>query len=345
MNVGRIANPSYRGLDPTADSCIGRRLIRRKPNVSSRISVIDTHTGGEPTRIVTAGGPDLGTGTMAERLAVFRDCHDTFRSAVVNEPRGSDVMVGAILLPPVDPECAAGVIFFNNIGYLGMCGHGTIGVAVALAYLGRIGPGSHRLETPVGPVTITLDGPNMVAIDNVESYRLAKDVSVSVSGLRTYVGDIAWGGNWFFLVNDHGEILSDANVERLTDVTWRIRQSLTAAGITGTGGGEIDHIELFGTPTVPGADSKNFVLCPGKAYDRSPCGTGTSAKLACLSADGKLGEGHVWRQESIIGSIFEGSVRIEGGRVRPQIRGTAYVNAESTLIIDPADPLAMGIRR
>jgi 4-hydroxyproline epimerase len=313
--------------------------------VQSRISVIDTHTGGEPTRVVTTGGPELGTGTMAERVAVFRERYDTFRSAVVNEPRGSDVMVGAILLPPVDPGCVAGVIFFNNIGYLGMCGHGTIGVAVALAYLGRIGPGSHRLETPVGPVTITLEGPNTVTIDNVESYRLAKDVGVAVPGLKTYVGDVAWGGNWFFLVQDHGETLSVANVDRLTEVTWRIRQALTAEGITGAGRAEIDHIELFGPPSVSGADSKNFVLCPGAAYDRSPCGTGTSAKLACLSADGKLNEGDVWRQESIIGSIFEGSVRMVDGRIRPRIRGAAYVNAESTLIIDPADPLAMGIRR
>jgi 4-hydroxyproline epimerase len=313
--------------------------------LQSRISVIDTHTGGEPTRVVTAGGPELGTGTMAERLAVFCDRYDTFRSAVVNEPRGSDVMVGAILLPPVDPACAAGVIYFNNIGYLGMCGHGTIGVAVALAHLGRIGPGSHRLETPVGLVTITLEGPNTVTIDNVESYRLAKDVSVPVPGLKTYVGDVAWGGNWFFLVQDHGEALNVANVERLTDVTWRLRQALIAQGVTGTEGAEIDHIELLGPPSGQGADSKNFVLCPGRAYDRSPCGTGTSAKLACLNADGKLHEGDVWRQESIIGSIFEGSVRIADGRVRPRIRGTAYVNAESTLIIDPADPFAMGIRQ
>jgi 4-hydroxyproline epimerase len=309
-----------------------------------RISVIDTHTGGEPTRVVVAGGPDLGSGTMAERLAVFRDRYDTFRSAVVNEPRGSDVMVGAILVPPVDPACADGVIFFNNVGYLGMCGHGAIGVAVALAHLGRVGTGSHRLETPVGAVTITLEDRNTVAIDNVESYRLAKDVSVAVPGLRTYRGDVAWGGNWFFLVQDHDETLSVSNVERLTDVTWRIRQALTAQGITGTAGGEIDHIELFGPPCMPGADSKNFVLCPGKAYDRSPCGTGTSAKLACLAADGKLKEGEVWRQESVIGSVFEGSVRIVDGGIRPRIRGTAYVNCESTLIIDPADPFAMGIR-
>jgi 4-hydroxyproline epimerase len=309
-----------------------------------RVFVVDTHTGGEPTRVVISGAPALGDGTMAERLAVFRDRHDTFRSAVVNEPRGSDVMVGAILLPAWEKDCVAGVIFFNNIGYLGMCGHGTIGVAVALAHLGRIGPGTHRLDTPVGVVTIMLEGRNTVAIDNVESYRLAKDVTVSVPSLGTYKGDVAWGGNWFFLVGDHGETLRRDNVERLTAVTWMIRQALNAEGITGEGGAEIDHIELFGPPTVPGADSKSFVLCPGKAYDRSPCGTGTSAKLACLAADGKLTEGQTWRQESIIGSVFEGSVRIVQGRVRPRIRGTAYVNAESTLIIDPADPLALGIR-
>ena len=309
-----------------------------------RIDVIDTHTGGEPTRVVIAGGPDLGTGSMADRLAVFRDRHDPFRSAVVNEPRGSDVMVGALILEPVDPAAAAGVIFFNNVGYLGMCGHGTIGVAVALAYLGRLGPGLHRLETPVGPVSVTLDGPNTVTIENVESYRSAKDVPVDVPGLRTYTGDIAWGGNWFFLVQEHGEKLDVGNVERLTDVTWAIRQALNAKGIAGRDGGEIDHIELFGPPSRPDADSKNFVLCPGRAYDRSPCGTGTSAKLACLVADGKLAEGQVWRQESIIGSLFEGSARVVEGRVRPRIRGSAYVNAESTLIVDPTDPFAMGIR-
>ena len=309
-----------------------------------RIGVVDTHTGGEPTRVVISGGPELGTGSMADRLAVFRDRHDAFRSAVVNEPRGSDVMVGALIVEPVDPTAAAGVIFFNNVGYLGMCGHGTIGVAVALAYLGRLGAGTHCLETPVGPVAVTLDGPNTVTIENVESYRSARDVAIDVPGLRTYRGDVAWGGNWFFLVQEHGETLSVGNVERLTDVTWAIRQALIAEGISGTDGGEIDHIELFGPPTRPGADSKNFVLCPGRAYDRSPCGTGTSAKVACLVADGKLAEGQVWRQESLIGSLFEGSARIVEGRVRPRIRGSAYVNAESTLIVDPADPFAMGIR-
>jgi 4-hydroxyproline epimerase len=312
---------------------------------TERVQVIDSHTGGEPTRVVITGGPDLGKGSMADRLAVFRDRHDTFRSAVVNEPRGSDVMVGALLCPPVDPASAAGVIFFNNVGYLGMCGHGTIGLGVTLAHLGKIGPGTHRIETPVGNVSITLDDPNHVAIDNVPSYRAAKCVTVDVPGLRSYIGDIAWGGNWFFLVQNHGETIDLAHAERLTEVTWRIRQALTAQGIKGDNGGEIDHIELFGPPTVPGADSKNFVLCPGKAYDRSPCGTGTSAKLACLAADGKLAPGQIWRQESLIGSVFEGSVRIDGDRVMPRVRGSAYVCAEATLIIDSNDPFALGIRK
>jgi 4-hydroxyproline epimerase len=306
--------------------------------------VIDSHTGGEPTRVIVSGGPDLGRGTMAERLDVFRQRFDSFRSAVVNEPRGSDVMVGALLCEPVDPTCAAGVIYFNNVGCLGMCGHGTIGLGVTLSHLGRIGLGRHRIETPVGVVAITLDDPNHVSIENVASHRSAKDVPVDVPGMGRYVGDVAWGGNWFFLVAEHGEPLDLTHVDRLTEVTWRIRKALTAQGVTGDAGAEIDHIELFGPPTKPGADSKNFVLCPGKAYDRSPCGTGTSAKVACLVADGKLFEGQTWRQESIIGSVFEASARIEAGKILPRIRGSAYIISDATLILDPNDPFVMGIR-
>jgi 4-hydroxyproline epimerase len=309
-----------------------------------RIQVIDSHTGGEPTRIVIGGGPDLGTGSMAERRALLRERHDWFRSAVVNEPRGSDVLVGALLCEPVDPSCAAGVIFFNNVGYLNMCGHGTIGVAVTLAHLGRTGPGTHRLETPVGTVAFESSGGNTVTIENVPSYRQAAGVTVAVEGVGPITGDVAWGGNWFFLVGEHGQELDLANVERLTEFTWRLRQALVRHGITGAGGQEIDHIELFGPPRHPAAHSRSFVLCPGKAYDRSPCGTGTSAKLACLVADGKLREGEVWRQESIVGSVFEGTVRIQGGQVIPRITGSAYVQAEATLILDPNDPFQAGIR-
>lgn len=311
-----------------------------------RISVIDSHTGGEPTRVVVAGGPDLGTGPLAERARLFRERFDTFRSCVVNEPRGSDVLVGALLCEPCDPGCSAGVIFFNNVGLLHMCGHGTIGLAVTLAHLGQIGPGTHRIETPVGEVTITLHDAHRVTVRNVPSYRHRAGVTVEVPGYGPVTGDIAWGGNWFFLVADHRETISLANVERLTEVTWAIRRALEANGITGAGGGLIDHIELFGPPSDPANHSRNFVLCPGKAYDRSPCGTGTSAKLACLAADGKLKPGQVWRQESVLGSVFEGTVELAGepGVVIPGITGTAFVTAETTLLIDPADPLKDGIR-
>jgi len=304
-----------------------------------RIHVIDSHTGGEPTRIVIDGGPALGNGSMAERLAVLRARHDTFRSAVVNEPRGSDVLVGALLCEPADPACTAGVIFFNNVGYLGMCGHGTIGLVATLAHLGRIMPGGHRIETPVGVVTATLHADGSVSVANVPSYRKARAVTVQVAGTGEVTGDVAWGGNWFFLVEKHGQALSLANVEQLTDYCWRVRQAVNAQGFP-----EVDHVELFGPPVNPRAQSRNFVLCPGKAYDRSPCGTGTSAKLACLAAEGKLAPGQPWVQESIIGSTFTGSYRQEGEGIVPSITGTAFVNAEATLLFDERDPYAHGIR-
>jgi 4-hydroxyproline epimerase len=309
-----------------------------------RVQVVDSHTGGEPTRVVIAGGPDLGSGAMAERRARFLKEHDDFRSACVNEPRGSDVVVGALLCPPPDPRCVAGVIFFNNVGVLHMCGHGTIGLAVTLAHLGRIQRGTYLLDTPVGVVSFDYQGNNIVQIENVPSYRHATAVPVTVEGHGVVHGDIAWGGNWFFLVADHGQTLEHANAAALTAFTLKIRAALERDGITGADGGLIDHIELFGPARARGANSRNFVLCPGGAYDRSPCGTGTSAKLACLFADGKLKEGEVWRQESIGGSVFEGWVRVVDGHVIPSIRGTAYVNAEATLLLDPADPFQMGLR-
>jgi 4-hydroxyproline epimerase len=310
------------------------------------VSVVDSHTGGEPTRTVVAGGPELPGLTMAQCRDLLRLKHDQFRSAVVNEPRGSDVMVGALLLPSTDPRCVAGVVFFNNIGFLNMCGHGTIGVAVTLAHLGRIQQGSYLIETAVGLVGFEYHGANRVTIENVASYRHLKGITVDVEGHGKVTGDVAWGGNWFFLVNDHGHDLSLKRVNQLTDFTQRIRQALERAGITGEHGAVIDHIDLFGPPSNSGADSRNFVLCPGGAYDRSPCGTGTSAKLACLAADGKLKPGQLWRQESIVGSVFEGSFRwLDEGKqtITPRITGTAYVNADSTLIIHPHDPFAWGI--
>jgi proline racemase len=308
----------------------------------SKIRIIDSHTGGEPTRAVLTGGPELGSGTVAEKLKVLRERFDKFRSAVVNEPRGSDVLVGALLVEPTETACAAGVIFFNNVGYLGMCGHGTIGLVATLAHLGRIRPGDHRIETPVGVVTATLHATGEVSVVNVPSWRARKSVTIKVPGASAIEGDVAWGGNWFFLTQNHGQQLSLSNTESLTDYSWRVRQAVNAQGFP-----EVDHVELFGPAKASGADSRSFVLCPGKAYDRSPCGTGTSAKLACLAADGKLEENAIWVQESIIGSTFKGSftwLDRAAGKVAPRITGTAFVNAESVLLLDELDPFCWGIR-
>ncbi len=306
-----------------------------------RISAVDSHTGGEPTRVVVAGFPDLGDGSMSERLERFRTDYDHLRSAIVREPRGHDAVVGALLCEPIDPAAAAGVIFFNNVGYLGMCGHGTIGLVKTLEHMGRITAGSHTIETPVGTVEAELDPDGHVTITNVPSYRYAKDVAVEVDGFGTVTGDVAYGGNWFFLIGKHAMKLELSNLKELTDFSARVRDALIKNKITGAEGAEIDHVELF-APS-PTADSRNFVLCPGIEYDRSPCGTGTSAKLACLYADGKLGEGEIWRQESTVGSVFEGKVRIDEGKIIPMIRGSAFITAEVEIILDPEDPYRFGI--
>ena len=306
------------------------------------IHVIDSHTGGEPTRVVIGGLPDLGDGNLAEQRQHFRDHHDAWRSAVACEPRGSSTMVGALLRPAHSPGACTGVIFFNNVGYLGMCGHGTIGVVRTLAHLGRITPGRHTVDTPVGTVGVTLHADGRVSIDNVESYRHAAGVGVDVPGYGRVTGDVAWGGNWFFITRDTPLPLEIRHQRALTTYTEAVRHALEANGITGAEGGEIDHIEINTKSPVDGLDGRNFVLCPGLAYDRSPCGTGTSAKLACLAADGRLAPGATWKQESILGSVFEGRYTPGERGVRPQITGTAYVVARSTLLFDEADAFAWG---
>jgi 4-hydroxyproline epimerase len=307
--------------------------------------IIDSHTEGEPTRMVIDGGPPLGSGPLSERVRRFASEFDSYRSFTVNEPRGSDAVVGALLCEPVNPACAAGLIFFNNVGYLGMCGHGTIGAAVTLAHMGRIGVGTHRFETPVGEVAVELLSRNEVEIENVPSCRFRKDVSVEVPGLGHVVGDIAWGGNWFFLVQSAPHELVMSSIPALSTAAIAVSVALANAGITGEGGAKVDHIELFGPAVDPAAHSRNFVMCPGGAYDRSPCGTGTSAKLACLAADGKLAAGETWVQESIVGSRFIARYRLdERGRVVPSIRGRAFVVAEATLLRDANDPFADGMR-
>ena len=304
-----------------------------------RVRVINSHTGGEPTRVVIEGGPDLGTGSMEERRAIFSAKHDRFRSAVVCEPRGSDVLVGAILCEPSEPGCVAGVIFFNNVGVLGMCGHGTIGLVVTLAHLGRIAQGEHRIETPVGIVSATLHSNGEVSVENVPSYRAAAGVEIALNGGRTICGDVAWGGNWFFLTPAPAE--PNTRLDDLMAFSREVRVAVNAQGFP-----EVDHIEVIGESQTPGVNARNFVLCPGGAYDRSPCGTGTSAKLACLAADGKLAEGEEWVQESITGSTFRGHYRWldqEKGIVAPTITGSAFITGEASLILDPRDPFCWGV--
>jgi 4-hydroxyproline epimerase len=306
------------------------------------IRVIDSHTGGEPTRVVLEGGPDLGDGPIAERVRRFRDHFDDYRCAIANEPRGSDPLVGALLVTPHLKDCDYGVIFFNNVGYLGMCGHGTIGLIASLQYLGRTAPGALKIDTPVGAVEAQLRSDGRVSVANVASYRSVEKLAVDVEGIGRVSGDVAWGGNWFFLISEHHQTIDIKHVEELTDFCWRVRAALNAQGHP-----LVDHVELFAPSSKPGAHSRNFVLCPGKAYDRSPCGTGTSAKLACLAADGRLAEGAVWVQESLIGSTFEASYRWSDrskGEIVPTISGTAHVTGESVLRLDPRDPFCWGIR-
>lgn len=306
------------------------------------IHVIDSHTGGEPTRVVTSGVPDLGNGTLAEQRQRFREHFDGWRSAIACEPRGSSTMVGALLRPPQSAEACTGVIFFNNVGYLGMCGHGTIGVIRTLAHMGRIGPGQHFLDTPVGTVGAELHADGRVSLENVNSYRHAADLRIEVPGYGSIHGDVAWGGNWFFITKDTPLPLDIRHQRGLTRYTEAIRHALEAAGIRGADGDEIDHIEINTPSPTPGVDGRNFVLCPGMAYDRSPCGTGTSAKLACLAADGKLAVGATWRQESILGSLFEGQYRPDAQGVLPRITGIAHITAQAELLIDETDPFAWG---
>ena len=306
------------------------------------IRVIDSHTGGEPTRLVLEGGPDLGDGPLAERALRFRRHFDDYRCAIVNEPRGSDPLVGALLVRAHRADCAYGVIYFNNVGYLGMCGHGTIGLIASLKFAGKIAPGAFKIDTPVGAVEVELRPDGRISVANVVSYRSHTQVAVDVPGIGPVVGDVAWGGNWFFLISEHSQIIDLAHVDALTDFSWRVRAVLNTEGHP-----LVDHVEVFGPAVLPGGHSRNFVLCPGKAYDRSPCGTGTSAKLACLAADGKLDEGAVWTQESLIGSTFEASFRWHDrskGEIVPSITGTAHVTGENVLRLDPDDPFCWGIR-
>ena len=307
------------------------------------IDVIDSHTEGEPTRVVLSGWPEPAGRTMVERRDFMRREQDHLRRGVVTEPRGHDAVVGALLTPAERSEAVAGVVFFNDVGYLGMCGHGLIGVVRTLHHLGRVQPGHLELDTPVGPVSAELAPDGAVTIRNVASRLHRANVMVHVPELGDVTGDVAWGGNWFFLTELPGVSLDLANRAELLRLTTLVRDALHASGVTGSGGEWIDHVELFGPPTRADADSRNFVLCPGTAYDRSPCGTGTSAKMAALHGKGHLAIGQRWRQESIVGSMFTGWLESAGDALIPHIQGAAFITGRATLMFDPSDPFRFGL--
>jgi proline racemase len=310
--------------------------------VPEAIRVVDSHTEGEPTRVVVEGWPQPRGATMEERRREMKENFDPLRRAVLCEPRGHEAVVGALLTPPVAEGSLAGVVFFDNAAYLGMCGHGTIGVVRTLEYLGRLAPGPVALDTPAGTVRAELAADGSVTIENVPAFLHARDVAVEAPGFGRVVGDVAYGGNWFF-ITPWTRPLRVSDIDELTRITKAIAEALRRDGVTGAGGAEIDHIVLFGESDRPDADRKNFVLCPGNAYDRSPCGTGTSATMAMLHGRGRLALGQIWRQESIIGSLFHGWLSARGDALVPHVRGTAYVTGEATLRFDPRDPYRLGI--
>lgn len=308
------------------------------------IEFIDSHTEGEPTRLILSGAPGLPGETLAEKATAFQADHAAFRTGTILEPRGHAAIVGCLLLPPVEPGSIASLIFYNNRGALRMCGHGTIGAAATLVQMGKAMPGELIFDTPEGQVTAKVaDDGCTVEIGNVVSRRW-KEVMVKAAGYGPVTGDIAFGGNWFFLIGDSPVPVEPGNLRQLTDFTEAVRTALLEAQITGEDGGEIDHIEVFGPALAPGADSKSFVLCPGGEYDRSPCGTGTSAKLACLAASGSLAPGETWVQESIIGTTFGGRYEEAEGGIRPFITGRAFVTTSGTLQFHDSDPLRSGFQ-
>lgn len=320
------------------------------------VNIIDTHTGGEPTRTTFHELPLHVGQTVADRLAYLKGDGDWIRRALLLEPRGCESMVGALVGPPSNPDHTASLIFFNNTGYLGMCGHGLIGVVETMRYRDRLRPGLHLFETPAGLVRVKLHDDARVSFENVPSFRSAESVVVNLDpnvspGFPSVVtGDVAYGGNWFFLVPV--QELSLAHAGALTKWCIEIRDALRRAGVCGADGADIDHIELC--VPLPNDDltdedrpaqvrvGRNFVLCPGDHFDRSPCGTGTSAKLACLAANDDLRAGETWIQESIIGSRFEASYQWSDGSVVATVMGRAYVTSDAMCLMDPDDPYRLG---
>ena len=321
--------------------------MTRSGGPPERLRVIDSHTIGEPTRVVLdeslVAGLDLGGGSVRDRRDRFRDRCDHVRSALVGDPRGTTAMVGVILVPPADPTCRFGAFYVNRVGYLDMCGHATIGLAVTLGARGIIEPGDFRLESPAGVVGVTWHGGGEASFECVPPRRIAQNLALACDDGSRVTGDVATSGLWCYLCRDHGLPVEPTAIPALTARAWSIRRALEARGLSGDGGEVIDHVVLLGPPRDPGNDGRAFVLCPDGAFDRSPCGTGTSALVGCLFEDGILTAGRTWRQESVLGGVYEASIRRERDILVPTVRGRAWLTAETTLHFAGDDPYRTGL--
>ncbi|MEM7245526.1 MAG: proline racemase family protein [Acidobacteriota bacterium] len=312
-------------------------------SLPDRLEVVDSHTEGEPTRVVIDGWPELASTTMKDRRREMAESHGELMRGVVAEPRGHEAVVAALLTEPVSEGAAAGVVFFNNVGPLWMCGHGLIGVVETLAWLGRLPEGEVVIDTAVGPVGARRLDDGSVRFENVPARAERLDLELEVDGVGRLRGDLAWGGNWFFLTTVPGLELVPSELPRLLEVSAAIRRALDDLRPLGDEG-VVDHVELVSASPDSEVNARNFVLCPGGEWDRSPCGTGTSAKLAVLHARGELALGESWVQESLVGGRFVGRLDEDAdGRLIPTLQGRAHVVARSTLCFSPEDPFRHGL--
>lgn len=330
---------------------------------SQVIQAVDSHTAAEPTRVITGGLPMIRGATMADKRDELKRLHDPIRRSLVLEPRGHDAIILAYLLPPTHDDADLGVVFANDAGYLGMCGHGAIGLAttaVAMGLVAAVEPVTEiTLDTPVGLIKcrVAVEGgrPKSVTITNVPSFLYRQRVVVDVHGFGKVAADIAYGGNWFAFVeaDQLGLMVEKAHLPVLMQAAIAIREALVRDGVRGVhpDSGEeevIDHVKLFVPLDGEHHGARALTLCPGTAYDRSPCGTGTSAKLAVLHAKGELKTGEQFDSESVLGTRFAARVVAETTvgefpAIVPEITGSAWITSFATFVIDPDDPCRHGI--
>jgi len=339
-----------------------QRKMRKVEMTRHTYFCIDAHTCGNPVRVVAGGGPMLPHAPMADRRQIFMRDHDWVRRALMFEPRGHDVMSGSILYPPSAPDYDLAVLYIEVSGCLPMCGHGTIGTVTAALEAGLVIPreaGRLALETPAGRVDVEYasDGPyvDQVRLFNVPSYQHAAGVRIEVAGLGEIVVDVAYGGNYYAIIEPQAnwaglDSMGASDIQRLSPLVRRAAQAAVApmhpedARIAG-----ISHVMWCDKPRDPRADARNAVFYGEKAIDRSPCGTGSSARMAQLAAQGRLAVGDGFVHESIIGTMFDCRVEaaaMVGGMaaIRPSVAGWARVIGHNTIYVDDRDPLAHGFQ-